>query len=102
MTWWEIVSVIVVFWLYMTRMCIRWVIELESKSVPDACDVFLSLCLWWIAIPMFWTDRCKKLDRRLLSERRVRMIVGESGWHKRERLAAEHKTRTQALGMPES
>jgi hypothetical protein len=98
MPWWGWVSVAIPAWLLMARWSMRWCRELQPDNDLDL-HVLVSLLIPWIAIlnlfPVWLTKRGCRPD-----ERTLRMVVGESRWHRAERLAREHEQRCKELGMP--
>jgi hypothetical protein len=84
----------VLVWLWGTRMAYRWDTELHSgKGFFIGCFI-----VWWLVIPV-WLPAY--LKRRNSSCEIPRWVVGESGWHRRERLEREHKERAKEVEMPD-
>ena len=98
MHWWEWLCAAIAVWLFMARWSIRWCRELEPETDPEP-HVILSLLFPWFTILGLLPAWLKKQGGRL-DEHRLRALVGESRWHRAERLAREHAERCEELGMP--
>lgn len=98
MPWWAWLSAAIAFWLFSARWCMRWCRELQPDGDLDV-HVLISLMIPWMALLGLLPDWVKKHGWRL-DERALRTLVGESRWHRVERLAREHAQRCQDLGMP--
>jgi hypothetical protein len=98
MPWWGWLVAAIAFWLFTARWSMRWCRELQPDGDLDV-HILVSVLIPWIAIlnlfPAWLTKRGWRLD-----ERKLRALVGESRWHRAERLAHEHEQRCSDLGMP--
>jgi hypothetical protein len=97
MPWWAWLATIAAY-LFIARWCLRWCRELDPDTDLDI-HVVMALFLWWVVIPGLLPAWLRKHGFRL-DERRLRKLVGESRWHRTERLAREHEQRCQELEMP--
>lgn len=98
MPWWAWVSVAIAVWLFMARWSMRWCRELEPDSAPES-HLILSLLFPCFTILGLFPDWLKKRGRPL-DEQTLRTLVGESSWHRADRLTREHEQRCQDLGLP--
>lgn len=85
-------------WFYMGRMCNRWDRELGTGAQP--APALVNYLLWCIGIPLMLNDYLKHCGYGISPTLIHTIFVGESRWHKRERLEQEHQERAQALEMP--
>lgn len=99
MPWWGWLAAAAGY-LLIVRWCLRWCRELQPDIEADL-QVTLALFLWWAVIPSLFPEWLKKRGL-VLEEGTLRRLVGESGWHRAERLHLEHQQRCQEMGMPQS
>lgn len=98
MPWWGWLPAGIAIWLFMARWSMRWCRELQPGIDLDV-HVLVSLFVPWIGILNTFPAWLKKQECRL-NEGTVRKLVGESRWHRAERLAREHEQRCEDVGMP--
>ena len=98
MPWWGWVFGGIAAWLFMVRWSMRWCRELYPETNLDVHVVLSMLCPCFAILGLF-PDWLKKQGCRL-DERPLRTLVGESRWHRAERLTKEHEQRCRDLGLP--
>ena len=98
MPWWGCLSVVIAVWLFLARWSLRWCRELYPDTNVDVHVVFSVLLPYFVILGLF-PDWLKRQGCRL-DERRLRRLVGESRWHRAERLTREHQQRCKDLGLP--
>lgn len=97
MSWWEWLAAVAGY-LFIARWCLRWCRELQPDTEIEL-HMWMALFLWCFVIPCLLPTWLKKRGFDL-DEVSLRRLVGESSWHRAERLAREHQQRCEELGMP--
>lgn len=92
---------VVCVWLWMARLTYRLDLETSTPKMRPF-PAMATLCLWWITIwfliPTYLEARWPHRVQSLKPIAR-RILVGESKWHRRKRLAEEHEARCADVEM---